>query len=115
MGFHRYLLAGTAILTSLTSLDPAFAQDTTQLPALQVHDELASSVQRANQLRRNAPNAIIVIEGEQLNQFNDQSVGVLPPQRLTLVSPSVGGNNAADSGPSAPTLIRVIAHRFFSF
>ena len=75
MGFHRYLLAGTAILTSLTSLDPAFAQDTTQLPALQVHDELASSVQRANQLRRNAPNAIIVIEGEQLNQFNDQSVG----------------------------------------
>jgi len=75
MTFHRNFLAGTALLTSLASVGTASAQDVTQLPALQVHDELASSVQRANELRQQSPNAKIVIEAEQLNQFNDQSVG----------------------------------------
>jgi hypothetical protein len=68
-------LASTALLSSLASFEAAFAQEVTQLPTLQVHDELATSVQRANQLRHNSPNAKIVIEAEQLNQFNDQSIG----------------------------------------
>ncbi|WP_299807579.1 TonB-dependent receptor [Tardiphaga sp.] len=46
-----------------------------QLPALVVEGALASSVQTANELRRASPNAKIIIEAEQLNQFNDQSVG----------------------------------------
>lgn len=45
------------------------------LSEITVLGELASSVQTANTLRREAPNAKIVIEAEQLNQFNDQSVG----------------------------------------
>jgi len=75
MTFQRSFLAGTALLTSLVSIGSAFAQEVTQLPTLQVHDELATSVQRANELRHKSPNAKIVIEAEQLNQFNDQSVG----------------------------------------
>jgi len=75
MTFQRSFLASTALLSSLASFEAAFAQEVTQLPTLQVHDELATSVQRANQLRHNSPNAKIVIEAEQLNQFNDQSIG----------------------------------------
>jgi iron complex outermembrane receptor protein len=75
MNFHRSFLAGTALLTSFASAGSALAQEVTQLPDLHVRDELASSVQRANELRHQSPNAKIVIEAEQLNQFNDQNVG----------------------------------------
>jgi iron complex outermembrane receptor protein len=68
--------AGTALLAGLMSFaGTASAQETTTLPTLTVNDELASSVQRANEQRHQSPNAKIVIEAEQLNQFNDQSVG----------------------------------------
>ncbi len=41
---------------------------------------------------------------------------MLPPKRLTVVSPSVGGITAADSELSAPiVLLFVILHFFFSF
>lgn len=73
---YKTLLASTALLTGLTTLSSQIsAQQTTTLETLVVHDDLASSVQRANQLRHESPNAKIVIEAEQLNQFNDQSVG----------------------------------------
>lgn len=64
----------TSALVSLAS--PAAAQNAVQpLSEIVVLGELASSVQTANTLRREAPNAKIIIEAEQLNQFNDQSVG----------------------------------------
>lgn len=68
--------AGTALLAGLmTFAGTASAQETTTLPTLTVNDELASSVQRANEQRHLSPNAKIVIEAEQLSQFNDQSIG----------------------------------------
>jgi iron complex outermembrane receptor protein len=73
---YKALLTSTALLTGLaTFAGPGSAQQATTLPTLTVNDELASSVQRANELRHQSPNAKIVIEAEQLNQFNDQSVG----------------------------------------
>lgn len=73
---YKALLAGTTMLTGLAALSgQVFAQQSTILPALTVNDELASSVQRANEIRHQSPNAKIIIEAEQLNQFNDQSVG----------------------------------------
>lgn len=67
------LLAGLAMATSFTSV--AFGQ-VQQLPDLVVEgDIIGNSARLANQQRAAAPNAIVVIEGEQLNQFNDMSVG----------------------------------------
>ena len=40
MTFQRSFLASTALLSSLASFEAAFAQEVTQLPTLQVHDEL---------------------------------------------------------------------------
>lgn len=74
---YNSLFASTALLTGLVTFAGAVSaqQETITLPELTVHDQLASSVQRANELRHQSPNAKIVIEAEQLNQFNDQSVG----------------------------------------
>lgn len=74
---YNSLFASTALLTGLVAFAGAASaqQETVTLPELTVHDQLASSVQRANELRHQSPNAKIVIEAEQLNQFNDQSVG----------------------------------------
>ncbi len=66
-------LAGLAMTTAVSSMALAQVQ---QLPDLLVDGgEIGTAAKIANQRRATAPNAIVVIEGEQLNQFNDMSVG----------------------------------------
>lgn len=68
----------TAVSLSLCA-GSAFAQTasrTETLPEIRVDGgAIGESVQQAFTDRSNAPNAKVVIEGEQLNQFNDLSVG----------------------------------------
>jgi len=68
------LIASLAMATSFSSL--AYGQQVQQLPDLLVEgDIIGNSARAANVARSTAPNSVIVIEGEQLNQFNDMSVG----------------------------------------
>lgn len=68
------LIASLAMATAFSSL--AYAQQVQQLPDLLVEgDVIGNSVRAANVTRSSAPNSVVVIEGEQLNQFNDMSVG----------------------------------------
>ncbi|QUS37615.1 TonB-dependent receptor [Tardiphaga alba] len=73
MNFSSKTFLATTALVSLAF--PAAAQNAVPLNEIIVQGTLASSVQTANDLRRAAPNSKIIIEAEQLNQFNDQSVG----------------------------------------
>lgn len=71
---NRLTLVG-CLATAIFSPSIAFAQ-VQALPDLLVEgDVIGNSARTANQARAAAPNAIVVIEGEQLNQFNDMSVG----------------------------------------
>jgi len=59
---------------------PAFTQTSSAEPpivleALSVYGEVDSSAQKAARLKADAPNAIEVIDGEQLHQFNEQALG----------------------------------------
>lgn len=68
------LIASLAMATAFSSL--AYAQQVQQLPDLLVEgDVIGNSVRAANITRSSAPNSVVVIEGEQINQFNDMSVG----------------------------------------
>ncbi len=70
---YQTLLGYLAAATFLSP--PAFAQ-VQQLPDLVVEgDVIGNSARAANLARAAAPNSVVVIEGEQLNQFNDMSVG----------------------------------------
>lgn len=54
----------------------ARAQSPQVLPSISVEgDRIAGSVRSALQARHDSPNAVVVIDGEQLNQFNDMSIG----------------------------------------
>ncbi len=65
-----------ASLMAATFLSPSAFAQVQELPAIVVEgDVIGHSARSANLARSSAPNAIVVIEGEQLNQFNDMSVG----------------------------------------
>lgn len=71
---RRHALALAASCSFFAST--AYGQSALELPELTVEGgPIGSAVQTANDVRRAAPNAKVVIEGEQLNQFNDLSVG----------------------------------------
>jgi len=62
----------------MTASDGAWSQNAApvELPPVQVQgDQVGQSVKTAYEVRHASPNSKVVIEGEQLNQFNDLSVG----------------------------------------
>lgn len=65
-----------------------------ELPPITIVDEIDSAAQAANTEKKEAPNAISVIDAEQLNQFGDQPLGDAM-RRLPGVS-FPGGNRARD-------------------
>lgn len=70
------IVLGTMLAATTSHLAIAQQNSTQALPELLVAgDSIGGSARSANIERAAAPNAKVVIEGEQLNQFNDMSVG----------------------------------------
>lgn len=72
------LLVSASCGTLLASHCAAWSQAATaiELPPIQVEgDQVGSAVKTAYEVRQASPNSKIVIEAEQLNQFNDLSIG----------------------------------------
>ncbi|MBX8802603.1 TonB-dependent receptor [Ochrobactrum sp. MR28] len=74
----RALLLSTAAIVGCFSMSSAVAQqanEVLQLKEIVIKDLVRGSAVNALDARAQAPNAMTVIEGEQLNQFNDLSAG----------------------------------------
>ncbi len=74
----RALLLSTVSVSGFLFVTVANAQQTNevlQLKEIVISDLVRASVANAYEARAKAPNAMTVIEGEQLNQFNDLSAG----------------------------------------
>ena len=74
----RALLLSTVSVTGVLLAPSVYAQQTNevlQLKEIMINDFVRGSVANAYDARAKAPNAMTVIEGEQLNQFNDLSAG----------------------------------------
>lgn len=68
--------AAATLALALTATTEGHAQTAYTLPTISVvGDQITNSVKDAFTDRSNSPNSKVVIEGEQLNQFNDMSVG----------------------------------------
>ncbi len=88
-GFLAFYAAGALAQQSGSDTQP------TQLPAVTVEGEaINTAAQRAIEDKRAAPNAMTVIEAEQLNQFGDQPLGDALRRLPGVTFP--GGNRARD-------------------